>query len=185
MSANCAEADKKRLLRSGASEYLVKPIQSESLAQLRRLVPTKVARDTQAEEHSPDKEPEHNAAVSNQNVLCSSLLEAASQAMSAVLAAPAGQKPAPGQAVDCSTGSDSTGMEGPEARGHVRSPSPTDGKQSSSPPTVDANASSVLNTSLSPPALSPIQVTGGVSGSPLLNVAVVMPPGMSHMAEQV
>ena len=188
MSANCAEADKNRLLRSGASEYLVKPIQSESLAQLRRLVPSKVARDTQDEENLPDEEMEqHHDGDANQSVMCSSLLEAASQAMATVLATPGGHKPAPGQAApaDHSTSSELTGMDGPESQGHVRTPSPAGKALSSQPASDAANASSTYDASKSSSALSPIQLTGQVSGSPMLNVAVVMPPGMSPMAEQV
>lgn len=176
MSANCAEADKNRLLRSGAAEYLVKPIKSESLAQLRRLVPSKLARDSQASKPSPDGKPEQNGGVApKQAVLCSSLLEAASQAGPA----------------EHSTGSDLTGMEGPDNQGNVRTSSPPTqhiDKRSAAQAADGANASSGHDTSSSPSSLSPLQVTGGVSANPLLNVAVVMnmPTGMRPMvAEQV
>lgn len=197
MSANCAEADKNRLLSSGASEYLVKPIQSESLAQLRRLVPSKVAKDTQESQPSPKSEPKNHAAIlPDQAALCSSLLEAAHQAMSQYsfnaslnptaepdsnkeATMPSTAQPAP---AEHSTGSDVTGMQGPETQGQPQTVSPSTHNAAAQAAADAAQGSSAYDTCVSPSILSPLQVTGGVSRSPLLNVAVVMPPGTAPPA---
>jgi CheY-like chemotaxis protein len=187
MSANCAEADKNRLLKSGASQYLVKPIKSESLAQLRRLVTSRVARDTQDSNLAPNHEKnaettEQNTAASpEQAVLFSNLLEAASQAMSAIDTPVTGvEKPVAAKAApaDHSTGSDITGMEGPDTQGRTQSPSHqhTSTAQQHSDA---ADASRKCSASNNQPLMSPLQITGGASGGQLFDLAVMLPACIS------